>query len=76
MGAYNINEKFQPVLKYEFFDPNLDIKDDGSYLERFTVGLNYFFSDRVRFQLNYLANIDTVINVDNDALIAQMQVKF
>jgi phosphate-selective porin len=76
MGLYKFNEKFQPVLKYEFFDPNLDLKDDGSYQERFTIGLNYFFSDRVRFQLNYLANIDTVTNVDNDRLIAQMQVKF
>lgn len=76
MGAYKVNEKFQPVLKYEFFDPDLDLKDDGSYMERMTIGFNYFFNDKVRFQLNYLANIQTVINQDDDALLAQMQVKF
>ena len=41
-----------------------------------TLGVNYFFNDVVRFQLNYLANIETVVNVDNDALVAQMQIKF
>lgn len=76
MGAYKVNEKFQPVLKYEFFDPDLDLKDDGSYQERMTIGFNYFFNKKVRFQLNYLANIQTVVNVDDDALLAQMQVKF
>ncbi len=76
MGAYKINEKFQPVVKYEFFDPDLDLQDDGTYQERFTLGFNYFFNDSVRLQLNYLANIETVVNQDNDALIAQMQIRF
>ena len=76
MASYSVNEKFQPVLKYEFFDPDLDLKDDGTYQERMTIGFNYFFNDKVRFQLNYLANIETVINVDNDALLAQAQIKF
>ncbi len=76
MAAYNVDEKFQPVFKYEFFDPDLDNKDDGSYQERMTLGVNYFFNDKVRFQLNYQANIQTVINKDDDALLAQMQIKF
>lgn len=76
MAAYDVKEKIQPVFKYEFFDPDLDNKDDGSYQERMTLGVNYFFNEKVRFQLNYQANIDTVINNDNDALLAQMQIKF
>ncbi|WP_372757828.1 porin [Mariniflexile sp.] len=76
MASYSVDEKIQPVFKYEFFDPNLDLKDDGSYMERMTIGANYFFNDKVRFQLNYQANIDTVVNVDNDALLAQVQIKF
>lgn len=76
MASYKVNEKFQPVLKYEFFDPDLDRKDDGSYMERMTIGANYFFNDKIRFQLNYLANIQTVVNVDDDVLLAQVQVKF
>ncbi|MEL0456716.1 porin [Flavobacteriaceae bacterium SZ-1-7] len=76
MASYNVDENIQPVFKYEFFDPNLDLKDDGSYMERMTIGINYFFNDKVRFQLNYQANIQTVVNVDDDVLLAQVQLKF
>ena len=63
-------------FKYEFFDSDITIKDNIGYSERMTVGFNYFVNDKVRFQVNYLANIETVQNVDNDALIAQVQVRF
>ena len=76
MASYNISEKFQPVFKYEYFDPNTDLKNNIDYQERMTIGANYFFNDKVRFQLNYLANIENVINVDNDVILAQMQIKF
>jgi hypothetical protein len=76
MASYNINENIQPVFKYEYFDPNIKLKNDGSYMERMTIGANYFFNDKVRFQLNYQANIQTVIDVDDDALVAQVQIKF
>ena len=76
MAFYKVNEKFHPVFKYEYFDPDITIKDNLSYIERMTIGANYFFSDKVRFQINYQANIQTVVNVDDDALLAQIQVKF
>lgn len=76
LTTYDINQKFQPVFKYEFFDPDLNIKDNLGYTERMTVGFNYFVNDNVRFQVNYLANIETVANVDNDALLTQVQVRF
>jgi phosphate-selective porin len=41
-----------------------------------TLGVNYFFNDKIRLQINYQANIETVINVDNDKFLAQIQVKF
>lgn len=77
LAMYDVNEKLQPVFKYEYFDQDTGRKDvPNLYQERMTVGFNYFFNDKIRFQLNYLANIETVINQDNDALLAQMQVKF
>ena len=78
MAYYDVNEKFQPVFKYEYFDPNLDVKDDLSYVyqERMTLGANYFFNNKVRLQINYQANIQTVVNVDDDALLAQIQIRF
>ena len=76
LGTYDVTEKFQPVFKYEYFDPDINIKDNLGYTERMTVGFNYFVNKNVRFQVNYLANIETVVNVDNDALLTQVQVKF
>jgi len=76
MAAYMFDKNIQPVFKYEFLDPDLDKKDDGSYMERMTLGVNYFYNERVRLQLNYQANIQTVVNVDDDVLLAQIQVKF
>jgi phosphate-selective porin len=76
MAAYNIDDKLQPVFKYEFFDPDLDSKDDGTYQERMTLGINYFFNQKVRLQLNYQANIQTVVNVKDDALLGQIQIRF
>ena len=72
---YDTKWNFQPVLKFEFFDANLDVKEIG-YQERFTVGVNYFLGDHVRFQINYLANIETDVNIDNDMLLTQVQVRF
>ncbi len=75
MISYDISEKFQPVFKYEYFDPNIDVKKIG-YQEMMTIGFNYFFNKKVRLQLNYQAHIETYINVDNDILLAQVQFKF
>lgn len=76
LAAYDVTEKFQPVVKYEYFDSDIDLKDNLGYSERMTVGFNYFVNSKVRFQINYLANIETVASVNNDALLTQVQVRF
>lgn len=75
MASYDTEWKVQPVLKYEYFDPNIDIEKIG-YQEMMTVGFNYFVNDKIRLQVNYQAHIETHINVDNDMLLAQVQVRF
>ncbi|MCF6167747.1 porin [Lutibacter sp.] len=75
MISYDTKWKLQPVFKYEYFDPNIDVKKIG-YQEMMTIGANYFVNDKIRFQLNYQAHIETYINIDNDILLAQIQVKF
>ncbi|MBE9488761.1 MAG: hypothetical protein IMY67_00585 [Bacteroidetes bacterium] len=75
MIYYDTKWNLQPVFKYEYFDSNLDIKKVG-YQEMMTIGANYFIGDHIRFQLNYQAHIETDINIDNDMLLAQVQVTF
>jgi len=75
MATYDINDKFQPVLKWEYFDADKDQKVLG-YQEMMTIGLNYFFHKNVRLQVNYQAKKIDGVTKDNDALLMQVQVKF
>ena len=76
MAYYRLTEKFQPVFKYEYFDPDTETDENSSYQERMTLGGNYFFTEKVRLQLNYQANIQTVSSVNDDVFKAQIQVRF
>ena len=75
MASYDINKNWQPVFKYETFDQDLDLKKVG-YQEMMTLGVNYFFNDNTRLQVNYQNKIETATTIDNDALLFQLQVKF
>jgi len=75
MAWYDTPWNLQPVVKYEYFDPNTSVNDIG-YQEMMTIGANYFFNDKVRLQINYQARIETINAVDNDMLLAQVQIKF
>lgn len=75
MAAYKVTDKLQPVLKYEFFDADKDVKVFG-YQEMFTVGINYFFHKKVRLQVNYQAKDVNGNSKDHNALLAQVQVRF
>lgn len=74
MLSYMSKIKLQPVLKWEYFDADTDIKYLG-YTEMLTVGVNYFFNDKTRLQVNY-QNVSETPTIKNDALLLQMQIKF
>ncbi len=75
MIYYDTKWNVQPVFKYEYFDANRDVSNIG-YQEMMTLGANYFIGDHVRFQLNYQAHIETDVSIDNDMLLAQVQLTF
>jgi hypothetical protein len=74
----------QPVFKWEYFYQ--DIANSASisnvdHMYTMTLGLNYFFNDNTRLQVNYLYNAEKGVNgeyveVDNDAVLVQLQIKF
>ena len=74
MLSYMSKIKLQPVVKYEFFDADEDTKYYG-YQEMLTLGVNYFFNDKTRLQVNY-QNISETPKVKNDALLCQVQIRF
>jgi len=70
MTPWNI----QPVIKYESYDPNLDIENDKRQITTF--GFNFFPNEWTRIQVNYryCAEADYV-EFDNDEILVQAQVK-
>ncbi|HPG33696.1 MAG: hypothetical protein H6541_03255 [Lentimicrobiaceae bacterium] len=83
---YNTPWKIMPVVKYETYDPDMDLEDDIHSAYRnstMTFGLNYYPNDWTRVQLNYMYKTETSSSTDlvnyneipNDMLQIQIQVK-
>jgi len=75
MLSYMTKAKIQPVLKWEYFDADRSVKYLG-YQEMMTYGVNYFFNDMTRLQVNYQQMLEDVQNINSDALIFQVQIKW
>jgi len=69
MTPWNI----QPVIKYEFWDPDTATENDQEQIV--TYGINYFLNDWTRIQLNYLYCAEEV-EIINDQVLLQFQIKF
>jgi hypothetical protein len=63
----------EPVFRYDFFDSGNTSKYKESNM---TFGLNYIFNDWTRLQVNYLYRSDSPVEIPNDELVLQVQVKF
>lgn len=71
----------QPIVKFESYDPNTE--KDYDKQEDWTIGINYFFNEWTRVQLNYVIRAEEsgdvtadYHEVDNDFFVMQVQVKF
>ena len=81
-ALYTTPWNIQPVLKFESYDPDVDI--DFNKQQDWTFGFNYFFNEWTRLQVNYVyraeESSDTVLadwhEVENDFFVVQLQVKF
>lgn len=74
MALYNTPWRLQPVLKYENYNNDIDTKNNMEQITTF--GLNYFFNDWVRLQVNYEYKAEQAAEVKNDMFMVQLQAKF
>ncbi len=80
MAMYRTKWNIQPVIKYESYDPNLDLtsnEDPTQFIQNtITYGLNFFFNEKTRLQINYLYQAEETGKVEhkNDAILAQFQI--
>ncbi|KAF0204772.1 MAG: hypothetical protein FD170_197 [Bacteroidetes bacterium] len=79
--AYMSKWNVEPVFMYDFFHSGFmntssgqDIPIEEKY-NTLTFGLNYFFNDWTRLQVNYLYRAET-LEQKNDEIVVQLQVKF
>lgn len=77
-AAYMTPWKFQPIVRFETYDPNLSADSTDDIQNIVTYGLNYFFNDRTRVQLNYLYKAEESAKAEfpNDEILLQVQIEF
>jgi hypothetical protein len=58
---------------YDFFDSG---NATGYEESNMTFGVNYFFNDWTRLQLNYVYRAESPVEIPTDEIVVQLQVKF
>ncbi len=74
MLLYMTPWNLQPVVKFESY--NGDLSQDNNLETAVTGGINYFFNDWTRLQINYSYRAEQANEVRNDWVLVQMQVSF
>lgn len=81
MLGYMTPWNLQPIVKFESYDPDADVEYDKQ--QDITFGLNYWFNEWTRVQLNYVYRseesgdvIADYNEIDNDFFVMQVQVIF
>lgn len=72
-GMYMFKFRLQPVVRYEYYDKDISADDKFQYIT--TLGINYFFNDWTRLQVNYLIGSENASEIDNSVFV-QFQVIF
>lgn len=77
-GMYMTPWGIQPLVKYETYNPNVAADVLHDQVSTVTYGVNWFFNEWTRLQINYRYNVeeDGTVEVPNDAILVQVQVVF
>jgi len=74
-GGYKILPSLQVVVKYDWYDPDIDTEDDEKHED--TIGLNYFFEKHnAKIQLNYVYRGEKGTTVDNNIVRVNVQISY
>ncbi len=70
--GYKLGKKFESVVRYDFVTP----KDSGEKYTNFSLGINYFCSKRIKYQLNYVLRNEELVDVANNIFYINFQYSF
>ena len=77
-AMYRSKWNVEPVIKFERYDPSTAEADIDDIHNVITYGVNYYFNEWTRLQINYLyrAEESARVEIPNDVLLVQMQIAF
>jgi phosphate-selective porin OprO/OprP len=74
-GGYSfVKEKLQALINYDSYDRDLDLA--GNRIDVLTLGLNWFFSEKTKLQINYEHHRDEFAGTTDNVFLAQFQAYF
>ena len=73
-GYFILSKKLQSLIKYDSYDKDREMAGDRS--EVMAIGLNLFFTENTKFQINYELYREESGSRSNSALLAQFQAGF
>jgi phosphate-selective porin OprO/OprP len=73
-GCFMLSKKLQSIIKYDSYDKDREMAGDRS--DVMTIGLNLFFTENTKFQINYELHREESGSRSNSALLAQFQAGF
>ena len=81
---YTFNDRIAPIIKYQTYNVDATFQDGdpplNTTLSEYLIGINYFFNDWTRLQINYVITDDSEKDERNgfrkDYLVFQVQAKF
>jgi len=73
-GYYFVPKKFQALLKYDTYDPDLDKPKNIS--TNYVTCLSYYFNDFTRLQASYTYRDEEGTKINNDVIALQLQIGF
>ncbi|MCK4518108.1 hypothetical protein KAT92_04985, partial [Candidatus Babeliales bacterium] len=73
--GYEITPKVEILARYDVYDPNNDVDDNG--ISWFTVGVNHYLDGlNAMIYLNYISKMEQGTSIDNNLIQAQVQILF
>ncbi len=74
IGYYIIPKKLQPIIKLDSYNPNKELT--GLVSKAYTFGVNYFFNEWAKIQVNYILKKEETVEINNDVFSTQLQLYF
>jgi len=76
LTTYIYKKHIQLAARYDIYDPDIDSEKKGDSSNNRGFGVNFYFNNWSRLQINYMNRTEEIKQVNNDLIAAQFQLSF